>query len=335
MLLVAGCGSAGSGVAAPPVTHPSEQAPHVALGAGVRGVELIVEPDDGVRALTRAIRNANTSIWLTMYELTNHTIIHDLEYAHASGVDVRVILEPHPYGAYDNPNLSAYNNLMAADIAVHWSSSRFLLTHEKCMLVDDATAYIMTTNFTRAAFRTNREFDVVDHDQRDAAAVRALFQADWNDHTYTPRDPDLPVSPTDARPLLAALIGAARHSLDVYAEELQDTGMEDALGAAARRGVRVRLILPAPSGADHDAPGVAAVTSAGVQVRRLAQSYLYVHAKAIVVDGRRAFVGSQNFSAASLDKNRELGVIVADPDAISGIESTFNSDWRYAGQPTS
>jgi phosphatidylserine/phosphatidylglycerophosphate/cardiolipin synthase-like enzyme len=198
------------------------------------------------------------------------------------------------------------------------------------MLVDGATAYIMTTNFTRAAFKANREFDVVDHDARDVAALRALFSADWNDRPYAPRDPNLPVSPADARPLLTALIRSAQHTLDVYAEELQDTGMERALAAAARRGVRVRVILPAPSGPDRDASGVARISAVGAQVHRLAQSYLYVHAKAIVADGRRAFVGSENLSTASLDRNREVGVIVADPGAIQTLESTFDGDWAQA-----
>ena len=94
--LLAGCGPAQTG--APHAVAPSETAPRVSLGAGVRNVGLIVEPDDGVRVLTRPIRNATNSIWLTMYLLTNRTIIHDLEYAHAHGVQVRVILEPHPYG---------------------------------------------------------------------------------------------------------------------------------------------------------------------------------------------------------------------------------------------
>jgi phosphatidylserine/phosphatidylglycerophosphate/cardiolipin synthase-like enzyme len=302
----------------------------VALGAGVRNVDVIVEPDDGVRVITRAIRDATRSIWLTMYLLTNRTIIHALEYAHASGVQVRVILEPHPYGTLRDSNRSAYNNLMAADIPVHWASPRFQLTHEKSMLVDGATAYIMTTNFTRSAFKANREFDVVDHDARDVAALRALFSADWNDRPYAPSDPNLPVSPADARPLLTALIGSARHTLEVYAEELQDRGMERALAAAARRAVRVRVILPASSGPDRDAPGVALIGAAGAQVRRLQQSNLYVHAKAIVADGRRAFVGSENLSTASLDHNREVGVIVADPSAIQTLESTFDGDWAQA-----
>ena len=303
----------------------------VTLGAGTRDVSVFVEPDDGIRPLTRAIRNAATTIRLTMYLLTDRTIVHDLEYAHATGVDVRVILEPHPFGGSDNANQSAYDNLMAADIPVHWSSPRFLLTHEKSMVVDGATAYIMTTNFTRSAFKSNREFDVVDSDPTDVAAVRALFDADWNDRTYVPHDSNLPLSPVDARPMLTALIHSARHTLDVYAEELRDVAIERALAGAARSGVRVRLILPTPSQVDLDAPGVAIITEAGGVVHRLAQSYLYVHAKVIVADGRRAFVGSENISSASLDQNRELGVIVADPGAITALENTFESDWRYQG----
>lgn len=333
ILLLATLGLLPAGCSAVPWTVSGAaritSAPRVALGAGVRDVQLLVEPDDGLPPLTRAIRAANASLWLTMYILTDRTLIHDLEYAHAYGVDVRVILEPHPFGTVSDLNRYAYNNLMAADIPVHWSSSRFRLTHEKSMLVDGATAYIMSTNFTRSAFRANREFDVVDRTPRDVAALRALFLADWRGHSYAPRDPNLPLSPSDARPLLTALIGAARRSLDVYAEELQDAGIERALAAAARRGVRVRVILPAAAGFDPAALGVAAITRAGAQVHRLPQAYLYVHAKAMVVDRRRAFVGSENFSTASLDQNRELGVVVADQGAIDRIEQTLEADWRY------
>ncbi len=325
-LLLSGCANAR--VAVPVARVGAAAAPVVRLGAGIRGVGLIVEPDDGVRGLTRAIRDANRSIWLTQYMLTNKTILRALEYAHAWGVDVRVILERRPYGALTNPNLAAYNSLMAADIPVHWSSSRFRLTHEKGMLVDGATAYVMTTNFTRASFNSNREFDVVDRDPRDVAAVRALFLADWTDRPYVAADPNLPVSPTDARSLTQSLILSARHTLDIYAEELQDAAIARDLAAAARRGVRVRLILPAPVGADLDAPAVAVITVAGARVYRMPRSRLYAHAKAIVVDGRRAFVGSQNLSSASLDANRELGVILSDPAAIATIEATFAGDWR-------
>jgi phosphatidylserine/phosphatidylglycerophosphate/cardiolipin synthase-like enzyme len=46
-----------------------------------------------------------------------------------------------------------------------------------------------------------------------------------------------------------------------------------------------------------------------------------VHAKLILADAGLAFVGSQNFSATSLDKNREVGVAIAD---------TFGRDWAVS-----
>jgi phosphatidylserine/phosphatidylglycerophosphate/cardiolipin synthase-like enzyme len=51
-----------------------------------------------------------------------------------------------------------------------------------------------------------------------------------------------------------------------------------------------------------------------------------VHAKLIVADASRAFVGSQNFSATSLDQNRELGIIIDDPVALARLIRTVNLD---------
>ena len=66
----------------------------------------------------------------------------------------------------------------------------------------------------------------------------------------------------------------------------------------------------------------------GVQVRYSVA--LFMHAKLIVADGARAFVGSQNFSATSLDQNRELGILVADPAALATLAGTFAGDWGGA-----
>jgi len=53
----------------------------------------------------------------------------------------------------------------------------------------------------------------------------------------------------------------------------------------------------------------------------------YMHAKLILVQGQRAFVGSQNFSAVSLDANRKVGMIVADTEVIGRLASVAQSDW--------
>jgi cardiolipin synthase len=92
----------------------------------------------------------------------------------------------------------------------------------------------------------------------------------------------------------------------------------------------VRVIVPAAvaAGPDANAAGRARLGHSGVQVKQL--SDLYVHAKDIVADERLAFVGSENISTESLDHNREVGLLIGDPQAIQELEDTFNRDWTAA-----
>ena len=53
----------------------------------------------------------------------------------------------------------------------------------------------------------------------------------------------------------------------------------------------------------------------------------HVHVKAILIDGAWAYLGSENLSATSLDKNREIGVFVSDTAALKRMNDTFQADW--------
>ncbi len=296
------------------------------LGSGLANASLIVEPDDKRTEVTRALRAASKSVDLTMYLLTDRTLIHALEYAHGNGVQVRVILERYPYGfgvSGRSANQNAYDQLTAANIQVHWSPSRFALTHEKAMIVDGKSALILTLNFTASAFTTNREFGVIDQDPTDVRAADAIFSADWNDRSHSPSDPHLVVSPSNSRASLDALVRRAKRSVEVYAEEVQDTAIEAALAAAQKRGAAVRLISNANDASNTK--GLNRLRNAGVRIHLVTSPY--IHAKVIIVDRSLAFVGSENISSASLDENRELGVILSDKRAISRLEVTFDHDW--------
>ena len=67
-------------------------------GTGAQGVRVYVEPNDGEQVITGAIRSASKSIWLEMYILSDRNVIRVLEEAANRGLDVRVMLEPHPFG---------------------------------------------------------------------------------------------------------------------------------------------------------------------------------------------------------------------------------------------
>lgn len=299
--------------------------PRASLPNGVVA-RLFVEPDDGVQPVVAFIDGAKRTLDVAMYLLSDRSVVGALEAAPARGVKVRVMLEEHPYGTGPG-NSSVANRLKAAGIAVAWSPTTFQLSHDKYAVADGKSALVGTANWTHSAFVSNREFLAVDDDPTDVARLSALFQDDWDRRTADLTDPNLVVSPINARADLAALISEAKQSLDLEAEELQDPTTEDLLGAAAKRGESVQIILPRPTGGrDSNAVGRSKVIQEGVKVRELRNPY--VHAKVIVVDGREAFIGSENISTPSLDQNREVGLLLGDPTTVRQLEATFQRDWE-------
>ncbi len=128
--------------------------------------------------------------------------------------------------------------------------------------------------------------------------------------TSPPRSGRLVASPDGSRAALTGLIEQAAQSLSVETEELTDPAIIAALLAARARGVAVTLVWPGPP---DGGSGFAKLAAAGATVRALAAPT--IHAKVVVADGRRLYLGSANFTPTSLDRNRELGLRLDDAAA--------------------
>jgi phosphatidylserine/phosphatidylglycerophosphate/cardiolipin synthase-like enzyme len=300
---------------------------------GSGNLQLFVEPAAGEQVILDAINNAHQSVWLEMYLLTDKTIIQALEDAAGRHVDVRVMLEPNPFGS-GSPQ-ATIDALKAAGVSTEFTNPSFKITHEKGMIIDEGTAFIMTSNFTYSALNgKNREYGVIDTVPQDVKGVIDIFNADWNRSTVQLSDENLVVSPVNARNDLTTLINGAQKSLIIEAEELYDPNIAQAIAADAQRGVQVQVILPKPQKQpDPNSNGIATIKAGGAQVEEDPQ--LIMHAKMLVVDGKQAFVGSENFSTTSLDSNRELGLLLSDPQIISTLQQTFNQDWSVSESQTS
>jgi phosphatidylserine/phosphatidylglycerophosphate/cardiolipin synthase-like enzyme len=85
--------------------------------------------------------------------------------------------------------------------------------------------------------------------------------------------------------------------------------------------------VAAVGGEEARAALLAALADGGVDVRVVDAPY--VRAKLFVVDGAAAFVGSQNPTATSLDQNRELGIVVAEPAILRRLRATFEADFAH------
>ena len=260
-----------------------------------------------------------------------------LDAAAGRGVLVRVVLDANREKA---ANKAAFDDLSIHGVHVAWADSRYAATHQKSVVIDSAVAAVMSLNLTARYFSDTRDFAVLDRQPQDVQAIDAIFDADFKHRSVTPASgADLVWSP-GAAPTLIGLINSANSTLLVENEEMALPAATSALESAARRGVRVTVVMTRQ--ADW-APDFDKLTNAGVVVRTYSPTAsLYIHAKAIVVDDgtprHKAFVGSQNFSAASLNRNRELGLLTADPSVVATLARTIRSDaaggapWK--SQPT-
>jgi cardiolipin synthase len=116
-----------------------------------------------------------------------------------------------------------------------------------------------------------------------------------------------------------SIASAAAEALVVTPYFIPGPRMMRALIRAARRGVRVRLLLPARS----DVPPVQLLGRSyygpllknGIEIYELGREIL--HAKVMLIDGKRTVVGSANLDQRSFHRNFEINLII-DDTAFSG-----------------
>lgn len=136
------------------------------------------------------------------------------------------------------------------------------------------------------------------------------------------------------------MINGARRSLDIaefYLASEKGEALEpivEAVLAAARRGVRVRILSDAAMAATYPE------TLARFQDRPNILTRLFdwkkltggiLHAKYFIVDDREAYVGSQNFDWRSLAHIQETGLRIRSPLFAAALGRIFSADWDFSG----
>jgi cardiolipin synthase len=321
---------------------------HDGAGAGDGGivtsknVTVLVEPNGNHMAeLVSAISGAHQSVYMTMYQLDNTAVINALVARKQAGLDVQVILDGSTQSR--SWNTPAYNQLNTAGVGVVWSNPVFTYTHEKCVIVDSAQAWIMTMNANTSPPSSNREYLAIDTDVADVAEAVAVFKADHAMQAITPSG-NLVVANANARQKLVDLIKSATKNVDLEGEEFSDmysTGITNALAYAATHGIVVRIVIANGTPTTSETQAIAAAKNAGAKVvitgpasSAGSMTNPYIHAKAIVVDCvagtcARGFVGSENFSGGSLGYNREVGVIFDSAAELAKIETAISTDFSH------
>jgi cardiolipin synthase len=138
-------------------------------------------------------------------------------------------------------------------------------------------------------------------------------------------------SPSTLKLLHYMAIHAAKNSITIQNPYfLPDPDARDSLVAAAKRGVNVRIMIPATTASDSRIVQHASHHHYGTLLKGGVKLFDYgrtlLHQKVMVIDGRWAAVGSTNFDDRSFEVNDEVTLVVYDERIARELEETFERD---------
>lgn len=283
-----------------------------------------VLPDKSIRAdLITTINQSKKRIWIEIYTWTDAAkLTESIINAHKRWVDVRVALEWNVFGT-PKINLPVFRKLNEAGISVVYTDNhRYSFTHAKFWIIDD-TYSISTGNWTASFFDKNREYIYHDSDINTLHFLEQIFLADFSHIWFKDLDSipsHIVISPLDARTKIESLIHLTEKELLIYVQTLDDDHILSILQALQSENKKVTICT-----ADNESNIRRMLEFPHLHWKKIKKPYL--HAKVIIVDHSRVFIGSHNLTSNAIENNREMGIILSNvPKIITQIESNFIQD---------
>jgi len=274
-------------------------------------MKLIIEPHDGVAPILSAIKSAKHSVEIAIFRFEYKAIEVALKAAVIKGVKVTALIA--------NTNRGGVRNLrelemrfLAAGIVVARTDDDLIRYHDKFLIIDRRSLYMLSFNFTRLDIDHSRGFGIVTRNTKLVQEAAKLFDSDCTRRAYTPKLDAFVVSPGNARKVIGTFLQRAKKPSLIFDLKISDKEMLGILRDRTKAGVEVRVI---------------GSVAARFELVVKKPTSMRLHTRTIIRDRHQAFVGSQSLRSAELDSRRELGLIVHDSKIIKGLTDTFESDW--------
>ncbi len=328
-------------------------------------VTLLTDTSVVFERMLGCIATAQRSVWLEMYWFASDTIgrrfFAELEAAAQRGVEVRVLVDA--LGSFSTEPVYFQRLRAAGALVVEFNplnpfqrrtrvARLTTRNHRKLLLVDWSTAFVGGLNIAEAWLSLDEggkgwRDDVVMLAGPVVRRLAASFCGSWREQCGEPlRFSDVPmpaVGSVRAAVLTQGRFSEKRQAIAAYLQRVASAQQEilianayfvpnrrlrRALRNAARRGVDVRIMVPARSDVELVRHASRAVW--GGLLRQGARIYEWqpsmLHSKTAVIDRQWATVGSFNLDYISISNNRELNVSVLDADFAQAVASSFERD---------
>lgn len=274
--------------------------------------------------LTEKIDNAKSRVYVEVYIFTEKRLRKALINAKKRWLDVKVVLEKNIYMAW-NLNRETFQDLGKAWIEVMYSNpENYSINHIKMMIIDDEVI-ISTWNYSYSTFKYNREFFIFIKNKELLENFLEIFKNDFSWIKKNINHSNLVLSPFSSRGKLEYLLKNANKSINIYAHNFSDENIINLLIGKQKEWVDIKIILPDTKKVSSNENEIELLQKNNINLKLIDKPE--IHAKSILIDWEYLYIWSVNFSQYSMDKNREIWLLIKNEDLIERFLNIFNIDF--------
>ena len=288
---------------------------------------------DLVRTLTAAIDATRSSLDVAVYHLRDEGVLAALDRACRRGVEVRLLVED------DGSRPTALPDCVRLTL-----DGNDRLMHHKFAVLDDASVWVGSANWTSTSFYDDANNAVIIRDEAIAEAFRHEFgqmvvsgdygraKRDVHPERFTLNDQSVEIHfgpEDDPRKRLLELIEGADESLRIAMNILTDDPLADAIRQAQERGVTVDALWDFQSWDMCQFSEAEEFVGDGLGTWDALPGLL--HDKFAVIDGETVVTGSANWSASGMERNDET-ILIIHSDRVAAQYATEFEELRDDAQ---
>ena len=138
-------------------------------------MRLLIQPEDGIAPLVLAIKRAKKSVDIVIFRFDRAEIEAGLKAAVGRGVAVSALIAYANHGG-EKSLRKLEMRLLDAGVNVSRTADDFVRYHDKLMIIDRRTLYVLSFNFTHLDVDHSRGFGIVTRKTKIVQEALKLFE---------------------------------------------------------------------------------------------------------------------------------------------------------------
>lgn len=305
--------------------------------------ETLAQHDSMDVQLAAAIDGVQNTLDAAMFELNNQLIVDALRKAHERGVRIRIVADDeHGINDAAHPELRDLRDLGISVV----DDDRSGLMHNKFMIMDSATVWTGSWNYTENGTYNNNNNALVLRSPDAVAAYQAEFDEMFTGREFGTTSPTTnsasfvqdgtPIeiyfaSEDDVIGQIIEEVNSAESAVRFMSFSFTLDDLGSAVMERAKDSITVEGIFE-NTGARNTGGNLVEMFCAGLDVR-LDGNPRFLHHKVFIIDDDTVVTGSFNFSASAVRRNDENVVIIKDPDLAALYLQEFRKLWDLSSVP--